>query len=152
MLSLAPVIVIAVALAAIVYGHDAAEGRLASEIAGVAGAGAANTVQEIIKGVNQPRIGAVATVLGLAILTFGASSVFPELRDSTNTIWHVSLLPHRSNAATMIRLIRERFYSFVSVLGIGFLLPVSLVLNAWMTAMRIIVPRGGHGDHFRTWN
>jgi len=142
LLSLAPVIVIAVALAAVVYGRDAAEGRLASEIAGVAGPAAAKTIQEIIKGGNQPRIGAIATVLGLAILAFGASSVFVELRDSMNTIWHVSLPPCHSNAATMMRLVRERFYSFATVLGTGFLLLLSLVLNAWMMAMRIIVPRG----------
>ena len=127
LLSLAPVIVIAVALAAVVYGRDAAEGRLASEIAGVAGPAAAKTIQEIIKGGNQPRVGVIATVLGLAILAFGASSVFLELRDSMNTIWHVSLPPCRSNAATMIRLLRERFYSFLTVLGTGFLLLVSLV-------------------------
>lgn len=92
-LSLAPVIVIAVALAAVVYGRDAAEGRLASEIGGVAGPEAARIIQEIIKGGSQPRIGAIATVLGLAILAFGASSVVMELRDSMNTIWHVSLPP-----------------------------------------------------------
>jgi membrane protein len=142
LLSLAPVIVIAVALAAAVYGRDAAEGRLASEIAGLAGPAAAKTIQEIIKGGNQPRIGVIATVLGLAILAFGASSVFVELRDSMNTIWHVSLPPYRSNAATMLRLIRERFYSFATVLGAGFLLLVSLVLNAWMAAMRLTVSRG----------
>jgi membrane protein len=141
LLSLAPVIVIAVALAAVVYGRDAAEGRLASEIAGVAGPAAAKTIQEIIKGGNQPRIGAIATVLGLAILAFGASSVFVELRDSMNTIWHVSLPPYRGTAATMLRLIRERFYSFVTVVGTGFLLLVSLVLNAWMAAMKITVSR-----------
>jgi membrane protein len=84
----------------------------------------------------------IATVLGLAILAFGASSVFVELRDAMNTIWHVSLPPYRNNAATVIRLIRERFYSFATVVGTGFLLLVSLVLNAWMAAMRIIVPRG----------
>jgi len=141
LLSLAPVIVIAVALAAIVYGRDAAEGRLASEIAGVAGPAAATTIQEIIKGGNQPSIGVIATVLGLAILAFGASSVFLELRDSMNTIWHVSLPPYGSNAATMMRLIRERSYSFATVLGAGVLLLLSLVLNAWMMAMRIVVPR-----------
>jgi membrane protein len=141
LLSLAPVIVIAVALAAVVYGRDAAEGRLASEIGVMAGPQAARTIQEIIKGGNQPRIGAIATVLGLAILAFGASSVFLELRDSMNTIWHVSLPPYRNNAATVIRLIRERFYSFATVIGTGFLLLVSLLLNAWMAAMRIIVPR-----------
>jgi membrane protein len=141
LLSLAPVIVIAVALAAVIYGQAAAEGRLASEIGGVAGPEAARTIQEIIKGGNQPRIGAIATLFGLAILAFGASSVFVELRDAMNTIWHVSLPPYRYNAATVIRLIRDRFYSFATVLGTGFLLLVSLVLNAWMAAMRIIVPR-----------
>jgi len=141
LLSLAPVIVIAVALAAVVYGRDAAEGRLASEIAGVAGPAAAKTIQEIVKGGTQPRIGVIATILGLAILAFGASSVFVELRDSMNTIWHVSLPPYGSNAATMMRLIRERSYSFATVLGAGVLLLLSLVLNAWMMAMRIVVPR-----------
>ena len=141
LLSLAPVIVIAVALAAVVYGRDAAEGWLASEIAGVAGPAAAKTIQEIIKGGDQSRIGAVATVLGLAILAFGASSVVVELRDSMNTIWHVSLPAHRSDAATMLRLVRERFYSFMTVLGTGFLLLVSLVLSAWMAAMSITVSR-----------
>jgi len=142
LLSLAPVIVIAVALAAVVYGRDAAEGRLASEIGVVAGQEAARAIQEIIKGGTQPRIGVIATILGLAILAFGASSVFVELRDAMNTIWHVSFPPYRTNAATVIRLIRDRFYSFATVVGTGFLLLVSLVLNAWMAAMRIIVPPG----------
>jgi membrane protein len=141
LLSLAPVIVIAVALAAVVYGRDAAEGRLASEIGGVAGPEAARAIQEIIKGGVQPRIGLIATLLGLAILAFGASSVFIELRDAMNTIWHVSLPPSRNNAATVVRLIRERFYSFLTVLGTGFLLLASLVLSAWMAAVKIIVPR-----------
>jgi membrane protein len=140
LLSLAPVIVITVALAAVVYGRDAAEGRLAAEIQGVAGPELARTIQEIIKGGHQPRIGAIATMLGLAILAFGASSVFVELRDAMNTIWHVSPPPCRSHAATVIRLIRVRFYSFATVLGTGFLLLVSLLLNAWVAAMRISVP------------
>jgi membrane protein len=106
----------------------------------VAGPEVARTIQEIIKGGYQPRIGAIATLLGLATLAFGASSVFVELRDSMNTIWHVSPPPCRNHAATVVRLIRERFYSFLTVLGTGFLLLVSLVLNAWMTAMRIVVP------------
>jgi len=142
LLSLAPVIVIAVALAAVVYGQAAAEGRLASEIGGVAGPEVARTIQEIIKGGYQPRIGAIATLLGLAILAFGASSVFLELRDAMNTIWHVSLPPCRNHAASIMRLIRDRFYSFATVIGTGFLLLVSLVLNAWMAALRIVVPRG----------
>jgi membrane protein len=142
LLSLAPVIVIAVAIAAVVYGQDAAEGRLASEIGGVAGPEAAHTIQEIVKGGVQPRIGLIATLLGLATLAFGASSVFAELRDAMNTIWHVSLPPCRSHAATLVRLLRERFYSFLTVLGTGFLLLASLLLTAWMAAMKIAVTRG----------
>ena len=91
LLSLAPVIVIAVAVAAVVYGQDAAQGRLASEIRGVAGPEVARTIQEIIRGAYQPRTGVIATLLGLATLAFGASSVFVELHDAMNTIWHVSV-------------------------------------------------------------
>jgi membrane protein len=141
LLSLAPVIVIAIALAAVVYGQQAAQGRLASDIRDVAGPEVARTIQEFIKGAYQPRTGAIATLLGLATLVFSASSIFVELHDAMNTIWHVSLPPDRTNAATVIRLIRDRFYSFATVLGIGFLLLVSLVLNAWIGAMRIAVPR-----------
>ena len=101
LLSLAPVIVIAVALAAVVYGRDAAEGRLASEIAGVAGPAAARQFRKSSKAATSLASGAIATLLGLAILAFGASSVFVELRDAMNTIWHVSLPPHRSDAATI---------------------------------------------------
>ena len=141
LLSLAPVIVIAVAVAAVVYGEKAAQGRLAWEIRGVAGPEVARTIQEIIRGAYQPRTGVIATLLGLTTLAFGASSIFVELHDAMNTIWHVPLPRDRTHAATVIRLIRDRFYSFATVLGIGFLLLVSLVLNAWIAAMRISVPR-----------
>lgn len=141
LLSLAPVIVIAVAVAAVVYGQEAAQGRLAWEIRGVAGPDVARTIQEIIRGAHHPRTGVIATLLGLVTLAFGASSIFVELHDAMNTIWDVSVPPDRTNAATVIRLIRDRFYSFATVVGTGFLLLVSLVLNAWIATMRISVPR-----------
>jgi membrane protein len=127
-------------VAAVVYGQDAAQGRLALEIRGLAGPDVARTVEDIIKGAYQPRTGLIATLLGLTTLAFGASSMFIELHDAMNTIWDVPLPRDRNNAATIIRLIGDRFYSFATVLGIGFLLLVSLVLNAWIAAMRIAVP------------
>ena len=142
LLSLAPVVVIAVALAAMVYGEDAAQGRLASEIQNMAGPEVARTIQEFIRGAYQPRIGVIATVIGLLTLIFGASSIFVELHEAMNTIWHVSLPPARNHAAAVIRLIVDRFYSFAAVLGVGFLLLVSLVLNVWMATIKIAVPRG----------
>lgn len=141
LLSLAPVVVIAIALAAVVYGQDAAQGRFAQEIQGIAGPDLALTIQEAIKGASQPRAGLIATLLGLATLTFGASSVFLELHDAMNTIWHVPLPRDRSKVATIARLIKDRFYSFATVLGAGFLLLAALVLNTWIAAMRIAVPR-----------
>jgi membrane protein len=141
LLSLAPVIVIAVAAAAVFYGQDAAQGRLASEIQGIAGPDVARTIQEIILRAYQPRTGLIASLAGLATLAFAATSVFVELHDAMNTIWDVPLPLDRNNAATIIRLIRDRFYSFATVLGTGFLLLVSLVLNTWIAAMRIAVPR-----------
>ena len=140
LLSLAPVIVIAVAVAAVVFGQDTAQGRLASEIRGFAGSEVARTVQEIIRGAYKPRSGVIATLLGIATLAFGASSIFVELHDALNTIWHVSLPPDRTNAATILRLIRDRFYSFAAVTGIGLLLLIALALNAWIAAMKIAVP------------
>jgi membrane protein len=134
--------VIAVAVAAVVYGQEAAQGRLALEIQGLAGPDVARTIQEVIKGADQPRTGVIATFLGLGMLAFGASSMFVELHDALNTIWNVPVPQDRNHAATVVRLIRGRFYSFVAVLGIGFVLLISLVLNAWVGAMRIAVPRG----------
>ncbi len=141
LLSLAPLIVIAVAVAAVVYGQDAAQGRLASEIRGVAGADIARTIQGVIKGAYQPRTGAIATAAGVAALAFGASSVFVELHDAMNMIWKVPRARNRTRAQTLIRLIRDRFYSFVIVLATGLLLLASLALNAWLAAMKISVPR-----------
>jgi membrane protein len=141
LLSLAPVIVIAVAVAAVGYGQEAAQGRLASEIQGAVGPEVARTVEGIIRGAYQPRAGLIATLLGLVTLAFGASSVFVELHDAMNAIWHVSLPPDRTNAAKAIRLIKERFYSFATVLSVGFLLLASLLLNTWIAAMRIAMPR-----------
>jgi membrane protein len=142
LLSLAPVIVIAVAVAAVAYGPAAAQGRLASEIRGMAGPDVAHAIQELLRGADQPQAGWIATLLGLATLVIGASSMFVELRDSMNTIWGVPLPQDHNNVAMLLRLIKDRFYSFAAVTGMGFVLLVALALNAWIAAMKIAVPRG----------
>ncbi len=141
LLSLAPFVVIIVAVAALAYGQKAAQGQLVWQIRDLVGPDRAGTIQEIIKGAYKPRAGVLATLLGLLILGFGASSVFVELHDALNTIWHVPLRRHRTNAATVIRLIKDRFLSFTMVLGTGFLLLVLLVLNAWIAAVGISLPQ-----------
>jgi membrane protein len=141
LLSLAPLIVIAIAVAAFFFGQHAAQGRLAWEIRDVAGTEVAGKIQEIIKGAYTPRTSVVASLLGVATLLFAASSVFVELHDAMNIIWHVPAPPGQTGAALFIRLIKDRFYSVATVLGTGFLLLVSLALEAGIAAMRISVPR-----------
>ncbi|MDR3719305.1 MAG: YihY/virulence factor BrkB family protein [Bryobacteraceae bacterium] len=140
LLSLAPMVVMTVALAALVYGQDAVQGRLALQIDGIAGPEVARMVQGIIRGAYQPQTGAIATVFGLLTLIFAASSLFLELRDAMNTIWGVPFPTDHSHVATVIRLVRERFYSFAVVTGLGFMLLVALLLNASIVAMRIAAP------------
>ena len=140
LLSLAPTVVLAIALAAVFYGKVAAQGRLATQIQGMAGPDVARAIQEIVLRAYQPRTGLIAASLSLATLIFSASSVFVELHDAVNTIWKVPPPLDRNTAATVIRLIKDRFYSFVAVLCIGLLLLISLVLNAWIAATRLAVP------------
>lgn len=142
LLSLAPFIVIAVAVAAAFYGQDAAQGRLASEISDIAGNDVAQTIQEIIKDAWKPGRSIVTTLLGMVTLAFGASSIFVEMQSALNTIWQVSPRPGQSSLATIMRLTRNRVYSFATVLGAGLLLLLSLLSSTWLAAMRIAVPRG----------
>ena len=134
LLSLAPLLVVIVAVAALVYGHEAARGQLVWQIQGLVGPDGARAIQGLVQGAYKPGTGVIATLLGCLTLGFGASSVVVELRDALNTIWHV---PDRGNTglSSIFRLVKERFYSFAMILAVGFLLLVSLVLNAWIAAM-----------------
>ena len=143
LLSLAPLIVIVVGIGAYFYGTEAAQGRLASEIQGMAGPEVARTIHQIIIGAYQPAASLLVTLLGLATLAFGASSVFVELHDAVNTIWNVPAPRDSSHTATLLRIIRVRLRSFVSVLCIGFLLLISLGLNTWTAAMGISLTQAG---------
>jgi membrane protein len=135
LLSLAPLLIVIVAVAALVYGREAARGQLVWQIQGFVGPEGAMAIQGLIEGAYKPGDGIVASLLGLLTLAFGASSVVVELRDALNTIWHVAPDPRNTGLASIFRLAKERFYSFALILGVGFLLLVSLLLNAWIAAM-----------------
>jgi membrane protein len=141
LLSLAPGIIIIVAVAAFAYGQEAAQGQLALQIRYFVGAGVAKTIQEMIKGASGPGTGVFATVLGLSTLAFGASSVFVELHDALNLIWGIPPYHDRTNAATAIRFIRDRLYSCAMVVGAGFLLLASLILSTRIAGVVPPVPR-----------
>jgi membrane protein len=141
LLSLGPIILLVVAFADVFYGEQAVEDRLGSVIRGVIGFDVSRAVWELIGAGYKPRTGVITTLLGLATLAFGASSMFVELRDAMNTIWNVPLPLNRNKAFSTFRLISNHFYSFAIMLGVGFLLLIFMVLSAWITAMTITVPR-----------
>ncbi|HXJ12262.1 MAG TPA: YihY/virulence factor BrkB family protein [Candidatus Limnocylindrales bacterium] len=135
LLSLAPVLVVFIAVLALVYGKEAARGQLVGKIQGLAGRSAAAAIQEVVKSARQPGTGTVATLLGVVTVALGASSVVVELRDALNTIWHVHRDCGNRGLARITRLLTKRFFSFTMMVGAGVLLLVSLVLDAWIAAM-----------------
>ena len=130
MMSLAPLLIVVVAVAALAFGQKAAQGQLIWEIQDLVGKEGARAIQGLIQSAYSPAAGTTATVLGVLTLVFGASGVVAELRDALNIIWHVPSAATFSSLRGFLRLIRERFYLFGLILGVGFLLLVSLALNA----------------------
>jgi membrane protein len=139
LLSLAPILIVVVAVAALAFGQKAAQGQLIWEIQGLVGAEGARAIQGLIQSADKPATGTMATVLGVLTLVLGASAVVVELRDALNTIWHVPAATF-SSLRGFLRLARERFYLFGLILGVGFLLLVSLALNAAIAALGSLLP------------
>lgn len=129
--SLAPLLVIVIAIAGLVFGPEAARGQIESQLQGLLGPDGAEAVQTMIASADKPTTGIVASIINIAILLFGASGVFAQLQDALNTVWEVAPKPGQG----LISAIRSRFLSFSMVLGIGFLLLVSLVLSAGLAAV-----------------
>jgi uncharacterized BrkB/YihY/UPF0761 family membrane protein len=124
LLSLAPLLIVIVAVAALVYGQEAARGQLVWQIQGLVGPDGARAIQGLVRGAYKPGTGVIATLLGFLTLAFGASSVVVELRDALNTIWHVPFDRSNAGLSNIFRLVKHRFYSFAMILGVGFLLAI----------------------------
>src|SRR6478672_13144249 len=130
--SLAPLLVIVISYAGLGLEKKAARGQIAEQISALAGARAGEAIQAAVQAsASEKTTGALATIIGLGVLLFGASTVFAELKNALNTIWGVAVKPGRA----FFTLVRDRFLSFSIVLAIGFLLLVSLVLSAVLAAL-----------------
>jgi membrane protein len=134
LLSLTPLLLVAVSVAALVFGQRAAESQLIAQIHDLGGPQGAEAIEALLDGSRNTAHGVVATVLGLVTLLFGASAVLVELRDALNTIWEVTPQA-RKGLQNLIGLARERLFSFGLVLSVGFLLLVSLAVSAWLSAL-----------------
>jgi membrane protein len=130
-LSIAPLFVIAVAIAGAVFGEDAATGALTDQLRGLLGDAGAEVARTTVQHADKPKAGTLATVIGIATLLFGASGVFGELQSSLNAVWNVQA----KASGGIWRTIRHRFLSFGMVLVVGFLLLVSLVISTILAAV-----------------
>jgi len=128
--SLAPLLIIAIAVAGFVFGEKAVQGELMGQIQGFVGADSALAIQGMIESARKPSAGVFATVISLVTLVVASTGVFAELQDALNTIWKIK--PRTGRGITGAA--RDRFMSFVLVIGVGFLLIVSLILSAALAA------------------
>lgn len=131
LLSLAPLVILTIAVTAFVFGRPAAQQAIVQEVATLMGQEGARAVQTVITYGKTPKGGGWASFIGIFILLLGASSVFGELQSALNKIWEV-----RANSrGGVLAWLRSRLFSFAMVLAIGFLSLVSLVLSAALTAL-----------------
>lgn len=129
--SLAPLLIIVIAIVGLVFGGQAAQGEIIEQIRGLIGDNGAEAARMLIQNAQKPASGVVATLAGVATLLFGASGLFAELQDALNTVWGVS----KPGGFHFFRMVKERFFLFAVILGTGFLLLVSLVVSAWISAL-----------------
>ncbi len=130
-LSLAPSLVVLLAIFGFAFGANAAEGRLVSEIQALVGGEGAKVIQTLLTGTHRPTSGITATVFGLATLFFSATAVVSELRDALNMIWKVPEDAACSPVRGLLNVVTERLLSFALVLGAALFLLASLFVNAW---------------------
>ena len=131
LLSVAPLIVLSIAIAGLAYGPEAARGEIARELGSVVGAQAAQAIESIIAHAEAPASGIVSTVIGLVVLLLGASGVFNELATALNEIFDVK----RKRDQGALGFVRHRLFAFAMVLSVAFLLLITLVASAALSAV-----------------
>lgn len=127
--SIPPVLVIAIAIAGMVYGQQAAQQQLLNQLNGVLGEQGLGAIETILQQADRPGGELLPTVISLGLLFFAGSAVFVQLQDAMNTIWGVAPDPDRGIMGT----IKDRLFSFILILGIGLLLLASLVVSALLS-------------------
>ncbi|MDM9382672.1 YihY/virulence factor BrkB family protein [Chlorogloeopsis sp. ULAP01] len=129
--SIAPLLIIVIAVAGAVFGEAAATNAIFNQLQGLIGPEGAKVIQNAIDNANRPQAGTIASLISIVVLLFGATGLFTELQDALNTIWEVQPKPGKA----MKNMVRQRFLSFAMVLAIGFLLLVSLVVSTVLAAI-----------------
>lgn len=133
-LSLAPTVVIILAVTGVAFGPKAAQGRLIWQMQGLVGSEGAKVVQSMLEAAHHPPTGWIATIFGVATLFFGATGVVVELSEAMNTIWRVPEDTTSSRVRGLFNILKERVLALALVIGAGLFLLTSLILNTWISA------------------
>jgi membrane protein len=129
--SIAPLLVIVIAIAGAAFGRDAVQGAIVAQLSGLIGQQGAGLVQSLIAAASDTSRGRIAGAVSLVVLVAGASSVFSELQSALDRIWHV---PPSQKPHGLWAIFRARLLSVGLILGLVFLLMVSLVISAALAA------------------
>jgi len=129
--SIAPLLIIAIAVAGLVFGAEAARGEVSRQVGHLVGEKGGEAIESMVEAANKPGAGTVATVIGVVMLLVGAVGLFGQLQDALNTIWEVQPKPGRG----VWGFVRDRFLSLSMVMGVAFLLLVSLIASAVLAAV-----------------
>jgi membrane protein len=129
--SVGPLLLIAVAMAGLFFGQEAAQGQLSDELGKFFGPQMAKSLEDMVQAAAKPKSGKLATIVGIITLMLGASGVFGQLKDALNTIWNVE----KKKSAGIKGFLKDRFLSMTMVLAIGFLLLITLVIDTVISAM-----------------
>lgn len=128
--SLGPVIVIAVAVAGLVFGEDAARGQVEAQLSGLLGETTAKAIDAMLAGADKPRQGIVATIIGAVVLVVTALGVVVQLKDAFNTVWEVDA----AKISGVWQFIRSYLVSLAAIISLGFLLLISLLFTTALSA------------------
>jgi membrane protein len=145
--SMAPVLIIAIGIAAVVFGQQRAQEQVIEEIEQTLGSTIGEAIRDTMRYAHNSHSGAIATIVGVGVLLFGATSVFAQLQTALNTVWGVKLRPDSG----IWDMVKARLLSFAIVLAIGFLLLVSLVMSAALAALGSLLTPASHPGGIYLW-
>ena len=134
-LSLAPLLVVAVAIAGVAFRKEAVQNQILAQVTSLMGSSGAEAIRAMLTSAQSPKAGVIAASISIVVLLFGASGVFSALRSALNRIWDIQ--PRETSGFRAM--LREQLFSFAMVVGIGFLLLVSLVATTALAALAKVV-------------
>lgn len=128
--SVAPVLLVVIAVAGLVFGHEAAQGAIVTQLSGLMGRETAEALQAMIRSASDKMTGTLATLIGIATILVATTGVFGEVQSALNAVWKAA-----PRTSTMTRLVRARLASLGLVIAFGFVLTVSLAVSAALSAL-----------------